>query len=213
MDRPSQPERWIFAALRLPRTTEPAMQNWKSVLLTLSAMGLTACASNPTATDSEILAPPEVESSDLTEALAGLEMTEVTNERPVAFAALSVPETVRPGQVVSFAIQMDIAPTWKLYAKLPPGALYVPMKLEWDLPEGVEPVGDWDTPKKHSSPPDLRVRLYKGMQNVFVHDLRIAETLTGEVNLAVNLRYQACDPRMCLPPMSERLEATVLVSE
>ena len=120
---------------------------------------------------------------------------------PVSFAV----GLEKIGEKHQLNVEFDIKRDWHLYADAgSSGSTEVAVKLE--LPQGVTTDGDWQRPSgemSFKSPDQIH---YKGSV-VFNRSLEIAPDSSGEIN--VEISYQVCNERMCLPPMTENLSVQI----
>jgi len=87
---------------------------------------------------------------------------------------------------------------WHAYQSVPEGSPYELMKVDLDLPAGLQQKGKWQEPvgQPYADDPDLIV--YEGK-------VAFRCELTGKLpndlsKIACSLSYQVCDANMCLPP-------------
>lgn len=107
----------------------------------------------------------------------------------------------------ALTVHVAILDGWHAYKLVPNGLPYVPMTLELTLPDGLKRAGEWELPSGGHYPADPTVTVYEG-------DLMFRCELAGKPtanssDVACVLSYQVCDERMCLPPDSETLTATI----
>ncbi len=139
-----------------------------------------------------------------------LTLDQPNSQRPVVAGAALQPAQVKPGQTVTLVVQAQTAPSWHIYAAQNPTGTGIATSLKWHWPEGVEPVGDWSYPKARLGG-DGQNLIYDG-ELTFRRQLRIAaNTRPGTLRLTGELGYQACDPFVCRPPATLKLEATAEV--
>ncbi len=100
-------------------------------------------------------------------------------------------------------VGMQIDEGWHAYAKKMPGVPAEPVVISFQMPEGVEAIGDLQTPLALPSATSPDVKIYEG-HGVFRQALKIQPS-DVEREIKVTVRYQVCDPRICQPPESETL--------
>lgn len=137
-------------------------------------------------------------------AAAGKPELAPTKQMPVDHAISAVEGDATHAVYVDFKVLKG----WHMYGEVPASAAYVPVSLQWTLPEGASMVGDWDRPIGH---PDAEAPgltwLVDEVQ--FRCELKGVDTSKGPVEVVCQLRYQACNDRMCLRPASEELRVTL----
>lgn len=127
---------------------------------------------------------------------------------PVHWRLTEIPrEPLRPGVEFPAAAQATIAPGWHLYALDEPedGPLPLEFSTEPGGPVTLVSVGA-DPPERGPAPgTSTAVNFYRG-QPRFRLRLRAGPSLGGRTGQAIiNIRFQACNDRMCLPPHTARL--------
>ena len=137
---------------------------------------------------------------------------EPVGHKPVAAgAAVSPSRLMAPGTAI-LLIRIRTAAGWHIYAVDKPSGTAQPTMLELSLPKGVEPDGDWVLPD--AAVGELAAdgkAIYEGNFS-FRRRLKVTETAQpGELEVACEIRYQACDPFSCRPPETLRVEAVVEV--
>ena len=77
----------------------------------------------------------------------------------------------------------------------------MPTRLELSLPDGLEPVGEWQNPEPDVRPSELGPEYILHDDVVFRHTLRVADAApAGSLEAACVVAYQACDRSRCLLP-------------
>jgi hypothetical protein len=132
---------------------------------------------------------------------------------PVSWSAQGVPAAVVAGQPFALRLHAAILPGWHLYAlSEPPNG---PIATEVGLAEG-------DAPDLVSVDETAPVERY---DPVFAHLLRFHEkqadfslklstpagTAPGAARVHLLARYQACSPKICLPPRTASVEVALTV--
>jgi hypothetical protein len=124
-----------------------------------------------------------------------------TAKSPVAMALTAVPE----GQNHRLTLNVKVLKGWHTYDRVPENSPYKPMELALNLPAGVHQVGNWRRPASHPDRVEPKVMVYDG-------ELSFECLVTGVKNAAeigCEVRYQACDARMCLPPTTRGLKLVI----
>jgi DsbC/DsbD-like thiol-disulfide interchange protein len=140
-------------------------------------------------------------------------LEEPTGDRPVVAAAVLQPGRPQPGQSVTLVVEVRTAPGWHIYAVEPGSGPVVPTSLTLKLPIGWTAAGEWVRPEAVSNL-DGPGKIYEGAF-AFRRPLTVSgQAAPGPVELACELRYQACDPFGCRPPATliVRARAEVVAS-
>lgn len=120
------------------------------------------------------------------------------------------------GQKVNLALTAQMDQGWHIYAfPQHPGSPVIPTEIT--VPDG-QPLGfsgDIEPPKAESRmDPTVgkETDLYSNSVN-FILPLRVSKKAhSGKQDLEVDVRYQACNDRMCLPPRTDKVEASVEIA-
>lgn len=123
--------------------------------------------------------------------------------------------SLQPGQKVALALSADIDSGWHVYAfPQPPGSPVIPTEVT--VPDGQALVlsGEIKPPKAESQmDPTVgkETTLYENSVT-FELPLKVARKASGKQSLEVDVRYQACNNRMCLPPRTDKVTVPVEIS-
>ena len=107
---------------------------------------------------------------------------------------------IHPADEITLAIDIKLAPHWHVYWKNP-GDSGLPVRIEWDAPEGFE-IGDiqWPTPDKISY--DILVNYGYYNQTVLLQTLKTPDTLPeGKITLTATVNMLVCND-ICIPETS-----------
>ena len=131
-------------------------------------------------------------------------------DQPVV-ANLAVSETaVAPGDSIVLSLNVSILPTWHIYAH-DPSETFIVTTYELETAAGLDKSGEWFPPPSELYDAEPSILIYKD-DVTFEHDLVIAnDAAAGTATASVKLRYQACDPYICLPPEDVELSTSVEV--
>jgi hypothetical protein len=132
-----------------------------------------------------------------------------TEANPVVLQAEITPPVVRPGDVVTLAIRLRIARGWHVYADVPSGNASQATELRLEAPPGATPETSWLRPPANPSPSGAT--LYVG-DLVFQRKLRIGNVNEQKLEVSISVLFEACNSQKCLPPTSQTLKTSVLVS-
>jgi DsbC/DsbD-like thiol-disulfide interchange protein len=137
-----------------------------------------------------------------------------TADTPIVVAAAVLPQQARPGETVTLVVRVRMGIGWHIYAlgQKTPSAPFAPTTIDFALPRGIEPVGQWLVPPpehfRGQTGPGL---VYQG-EVVVRRKLRIANQLpSGKLELPCTIRYQACRAELCLRPTQVVLRPVVNV--
>ncbi len=163
-----------------------AWKTWGSAVVI--SLLLSGCATSRTIVDADI-SPPEPSASE-----------------PVT-GALQIPGQVRAGKRFEVLIKLRIAGRHHIYATTGVREPFVPTKLEFLFPEGVEPLGAYDLP----TPARTRNGDAIYTDNLIVRQpCHVRPNIsTGTVSIQCEVRYQACADELCWPPRSIQLVSKI----
>ena len=121
-----------------------------------------------------------------------------------------------PGAEIALVARVEIDPGWHVQAHVPTYDYLIPTALAFSLPAG------FDAPRIDYPPPvDYKFSFAEEKLAVYAGTLRLpvrlrvpAGAAPGSVIVPAALRYQACDERICLPPVeaTAELELTLLAA-
>ncbi len=149
--------------------------------------------------------------------LAGFPAARAQDQAPVPIhwtAALqSAPHPLQPGQKVSLALSADIDSGWHIYAfPQSPGSPIVETQVTVPDGQALALSGDIQPPKSQSQmDPTVGkpIDVYKDSVT-FDIPLKVAKkTGTGKQSFEVDVRYQACNDRLCLPPRTDKVNVPI----
>ena len=118
--------------------------------------------------------------------------------------------TATPGARVEFAVNVDIAPHWHLYAHGDTNFIGVDL-----VPEDTFPLGDFQAKYPAGIAGEFfgeTVHMLEG-SNVIEASAVVPEGMTGEQPLELHLTVQACNDRTCLAPANVPVTLTVKVAD
>ena len=120
-----------------------------------------------------------------------------------------------PGDEARIAAIVAIEPGWHVNSNLPTYDFLIATEVT------VRPPADWPPPERIVYPvgemktfafADEAISVYEGTALIEIHT-EVPETVHGEVSMAVDLRYQACDDKSCLPPVTTSAELALRIGE
>ncbi|MFZ0641460.1 MAG: protein-disulfide reductase DsbD domain-containing protein [Candidatus Acidiferrales bacterium] len=132
-------------------------------------------------------------------------------------AALQSPQhPLQPGQKTSLALTADIDSGWHVYAfPQPPGSPVVPTEVTVPDGQALALSGDIKPPKAESQMDPTVGKQTDFYENSVTFDLPLKvakKARAGKQSLEVDVRYQACNNRLCLPPRTDKVEAPVEIA-
>ena len=133
------------------------------------------------------------------------EIEKPTSDRPVTGAVRIETGRITPGSDVDICVLVRIAPGHWLYAHTDGDSPFNPLSLKLTTGAVSRESGTWHLPT-----PDDRGRLTGNAE--FRQSLHIArETAPGTYPLACELTYEVCNPDLCWPTRTLRLETKLKV--
>ena len=151
--------------------------------------------------------------------LTGLLVARAQESAPVPIhwnAALPAgTHSLQPGQKVSVALSADIDSGWHVYAF--PQPLDSPViATEVTVPDGqaLALTGEIKPPKAQSQMDPTVGKETAIYENSVTFDLplKVARKAKGKQDVEVDVRYQACSSRMCLPPRTDKVTVAVEIA-
>src|SRR5690554_5765350 len=133
---------------------------------------------------------------------------------PVDYTISSAPEQVQAGEIFEVEIQASIEGEWYLYSVLnDPDAGPYPTTFS-SAANGVAIAGDVkESPASIEFDPNFNVELgWHSNEARFTIPVAFHEELQGTERLVLEVLYQVCDDRSCLPPKTKQVEADILIS-
>ena len=110
--------------------------------------------------------------------------------------------------VLEVAVRIRIDEGWHIYARVPDGQPYVVTDISLETPDGVIASEEWDLPAPHASLATAGVEEWSG-EVIFLREFDANEDFDREEPFVVNVAYQACDERTCLPPANVTIEVAL----
>lgn len=121
---------------------------------------------------------------------------------------------VKPGARVSLSLQGKVRDTWHVYGlkQLPTGPTPLRVAVEEGGPATAAGAATASPPTKVHDPSfGLETQYYEHAVTVAVPVRIGAKAAPGPLPIPVSVRYQTCDGKICQPPKTVRLTATVNV--
>jgi DsbC/DsbD-like thiol-disulfide interchange protein len=123
---------------------------------------------------------------------------------------------LRPGEKVTLNLTADMDPGWHVYAlDQPPGSPVLATQIIVPEDQPLVLAGDIDAPEPESKmDPAIgkRTDFYEGSAS-FTLPLRVNKKARGgKYSLEIAVRYQACNDRLCLPPHTQKIEASIQIA-
>ena len=129
-----------------------------------------------------------------------IDISDPSASAPVSVGAGVAPGEVHAGETVTLVVRAKLADGWHIYAADRESGSTVPTSLALNLPDGLEPVGDWKYPEPETSESVLGPIHVYHHEAVFAHNLRVAEGAQGNLNIQCEFGYQACNDDICHRP-------------
>jgi Disulphide bond corrector protein DsbC len=150
--------------------------------------------------------------TDATAVATSIEETAVPDpspSEPVTAVMTIRPKRATVGETALVLVHIRIASAHFIHAKDDAGGPFVPVAVNVTLPEGVEPIGDWQAPTPENGRGNSRV--YRNSvvlrRSVKVVSSSAPETLT----VTGELRYQVCTDELCWPRGRLKLSAHFII--
>lgn len=110
---------------------------------------------------------------------------------------------VHPGGTIALAVMLDIAPPYHVNAN-PAGKYLIPTVVEIEANQAIE-TGDVQYPAGQVLTFDYgagaqKLTVYEGRTVVYVPVIAKPQAAAGDLELTVNVSWQACDEHTCYPP-------------
>ncbi len=117
------------------------------------------------------------------------------------------------GATVRLAARVSIADHWHVNSNTPTYDYLIPTVLSVELPEGSsEPRLEYPAHKMMKFEfTEEPIAVYDGTFSVFVELELPADAGVGAIETEAALRYQACDEKQCLPPVSARVPVKLMI--
>lgn len=151
--------------------------------------------------------------------LVGFALAQAQDSAPVPIhwnAALPAgTHSVQAGQKVSLALSADIDSGWHVYAfPQPPDSPVIATEVTVPDGQALALSGEIKPPKAQSQMDPTVGKETAIYENSVTFDLllKVARKAKGKQDLEVDVRYQACNNRMCLPPRTDKVTVPVEIS-
>ncbi len=136
-------------------------------------------------------------------------------QKVVSFQAHLDPVNTREGENLRLVVKARIKPGWHIYSVIPQGEdAPPPTKIDYRiLPfEFDGPLYETKPVKRFDSAIGLTLA-YHEQQAVFYQNFWVPDVDLGPWDLEIIIVYQACDARICLPPVEETLRIPFVMEE
>ncbi|HWQ56773.1 MAG TPA: cytochrome c biogenesis protein CcdA [Bryobacteraceae bacterium] len=116
----------------------------------------------------------------------------------VDWALTLEPAAAPPGATVQARLEAKLAPGWHLYSGTTAGAIPLTIKPAEGVVEGVRL---FQAPPKRAFDPNfnLETETYEGAAVFWLQAKLKSDAAAGAAELKLNLRYQTCDDKVCIP--------------
>jgi Disulphide bond corrector protein DsbC len=129
-------------------------------------------------------------------------------------ASVDAPGTVKHGGTATLNVSGEVSDGWHVYAlaQLPGGPTALQITLDDNLIARVAGAPTGTVPeKKHDPSFDLDTRFYRHSFALHVPITVKPRAETGAQVIPLDIRFQSCSERECLPPKTIRLSVSVIV--
>jgi hypothetical protein len=156
-------------------------------------------------------ARPADEPSVATEIVGPVQISvdEPSLSEPVKAVMQIRPDVAVPGNVIEVLVNVRIARAHYLHAANGWDKTFSPVAIKSELPEGVQPIGDWQLPKPtkiHGASVGYRDSI------LLTRKLKVLPSVKKQtVVFTAYLQYQACTDEMCWPPANTKLTASFVI--
>lgn len=133
-----------------------------------------------------------------------------SDDHPVTVTAYLSIRTVAAGDQIKATIRATMEKGWHIYA-FDPTYTFIVTDYDTELPEQVMAVEKWQLPRAKPYYADPNILIFTGDAR-FVQPLQIGEDIPlGASEIHMSIKYQACNPNICLPPktVTRALKLTV----
>lgn len=147
------------------------------------------------------------------EAIAALPVADPTKRSPLQMNATLVPANAQPGETVVAVVKIRLMPGWHFYSRVPANEPFIQTQWFLELGEGLRAVDDWSGPEPQPYNTNPEMRVFKGGDKalVFFRELVVTDKATDSVGVSAGLRFQVCDPYICLPPKKSMQNLKLMV--
>jgi thiol:disulfide interchange protein DsbD len=149
----------------------------------------------------------------LTELSVAAESEKTSDKKPVFLSASIDPEKAKAGAEIEISVTAMIHEHWHIYAVDKPTGGSVPTSLKLTLPKGASAVGEWSSPDPIKIGMGDEAAFGYETEAVFKRKIKLAADASGKLEIAVDVKYMACNDMTCLPPKTVTVKATVEVKE
>ena len=147
------------------------------------------------------------------EAVDALPVAKTSRQDPVQVSAMLIPAQAEPGETVVVVQKIRIHPNWHIYAYVPKTQPFIVTQWKLDMGDDLFAVDRWSgfEPTPYKRVPGIEV--YKSTSDmVFYRELMLSDDPEeSDVEVNVGILYQACDPEICLPPVTKLKELSLAV--
>lgn len=132
---------------------------------------------------------------------------------PVDYRIINAPETAEAGEVFQVTVQADIEPPWHLYSVLnDPDAGPYPTTFSSGSTDMAVAGDVEETEAVIAFDPNFNTELgWHSGQPEFTIPVAFKSELEGPQTIVLDILYQVCDDRSCLPPKTKTIEADILL--
>lgn len=140
-----------------------------------------------------------------------INVTEPNNSAPVSVGMAVTPAQASPGETVMLVVRAKLASGWHIYAADRKSGTTVPTSLALQLPNGLEPTGDWQYPEPELYESVLGPTYIYHDEANFLFPLRVSDDAAGNLSISCEFSYLACNDDTCLRPTKLPISADLSV--
>jgi hypothetical protein len=145
----------------------------------------------------------------LDEVAKAVDVATPSESRPVSVGAAMSADQVRPGDVVTVMVRARLAHGWHVYTNVPADQPFIEARANLDLPDGLEPIGDWQSTKGRPDRVKPALQVADG-ELVMTRRVQVAGDIdAGSHAITCRFGFQACNERICLPPAEASIELVI----
>ena len=168
-----------------------------------------AAGVRPGSTAAPTVIPEHADAATIAAATEEVSAPEPSPSDPVTAVMVIRPQRASVGATVELVVHIRIAPAHFIHASDDAGGPFVPVAVKLTLPDGVEPVGDWQRPTPETGHKNSLV--YRG-PTLLRRTLRIASNSRPEtLEVTGELQYQVCTDELCWPQGKLDLSASFTI--
>ncbi len=112
--------------------------------------------------------------------------------------------------LATITVELNVKDGWHTYAQLPDDSPSMATAAKLTLPEGVEAIGEWNVPAGEDYAKEPGTTVFEGKIKL-TRDVKITAS-SKRRTIGVQVNYQACNDKSCLPPKRLKIALSVPAS-